>query len=346
MSWIVFDICSKQKRLSELKNISSAPDFWSTPNFKDVLQEIKSLEDIINSINKAGEEAKYLKEVYEIISENDPLFKEIDKKLHELGNQIKDLEFKTLLDDKFDNKNAFFSIQSGAGGTDACDFASMLFRMYCRWFDKKGFNYQVTSMLKDEEAGIKSVTIYVTGNYVYGQLKAEVGVHRLVRISPFNANNKRQTSFVSCEVMPEMDEIQVNINTSDLRIETFKSGGAGGQHVNKTESAVRIIHTPTNIQVECQNERSQILNRKVAMKILSSKLYKYYEQQNKSEIQKIQGTKSDITFGAQIRSYTLHPYQLVKDHRTNLEVSNIQAVLDGEIDEYIEAFLKYSKRKM
>lgn len=281
----------------------------------------------------------------QILSDDDAMWSQMLERLKAADSLLAELELQTLFHDSFDPKNAFFSIHAGAGGTDACDFAAMLYRMYTRWFENKGFKYDVTSLLRDEEAGYRNITAFVSGEYAFGHLKAEAGVHRLVRISPFNASGKRQTSFVSCEVVPEMDDVQVELNPTELKIETFRSGGAGGQHVNKTESAVRITHLPTSIVVECQNERSQMLNRKVAMKILASKLFKHKQTQQKKELEDLQGEKADITFGSQIRSYVLHPYRMVKDHRTGLESGNVDAVLDGAIDDFVAAYLRHVKKK-
>lgn len=341
----VFDLPSQQKKLLELKKKTESQGIWSGPDSKRIFQEIKRIEGLTSRIDQTRQEISYYREMSQILDDDDAMWPQMLDKLNSADLLLAELELQTLLDDPLDQKNAFFSVHAGAGGTDACDFAAMLYRMYTRWFEKKGFKYDVTSLLRDEEAGYRSITVLVSGDYVFGHLKAEAGVHRLVRISPFNAGGKRQTSFASCEVVPEMDEVQVEMNPADLKIETFRSGGAGGQHVNKTESAVRITHVPTSIVVECQNERSQMLNRKVAMKMLASKLYKFKQMQQKKELEDLQGEKADITFGSQIRSYVLHPYRMVKDHRTGVESGNVDAVLDGAIDDFVAAYLRHAKKK-
>ena len=273
--------------------------------------------------------------------ENDEeTLKEVSAKISQVEKDLRAAEFKRMLGGESDRNNAIVSIHSGAGGTEAQDWASMLLRMYLRWVERKGFRAEVIDTLAGEEAGVKSATFEVTGEYAYGYLKAEVGIHRLVRISPFDAGKRRHTSFASIFVYPEIDEdIVIDIRDEDLRVDTFRSSGAGGQHVNKTESAIRITHLPTGIVVQCQNERSQHKNRAMAMKVLKSRLYelKLREQEEKAEA--LHNAKKDIAWGSQIRSYVLHPYKMVKDHRTNLEVGNATRVLDGDIDEFINAYL-------
>lgn len=255
-----------------------------------------------------------------------------------------DLEFKSMLSDPADKSSAILSINSGAGGTEACDWANMLLRMYSKWADKKGYKIQTLDMLPGEEAGIKNVTTIIRGSFVYGYLKAENGVHRLVRISPFDANKRRHTSFASVDVIPEIsDDIKVEISENDLRVDTYRASGRGGQHVNVTDSAVRITHIPTGIVVQCQNERSQHKNKTMAMKVLKARLYEVERKKKFDELAKHYVEKQKIEWGSQIRSYVMHPYSMVKDHRTNLQTSNVQAVMDGDIDEFIEAYLK-SKR--
>ena len=273
--------------------------------------------------------------------ENDEeTLKEVSAKVNQVEKDLQAAEFKRMLGGESDRNNAIVSIHSGAGGTEAQDWASMLLRMYLRWAERKGFRTEVIDTLAGEEAGIKSATFEVTGEYAYGYLKAEVGIHRLVRISPFDAGKRRHTSFASVFVYPEVEEdIVVEIKEEDLRVDTFRSSGAGGQHVNKTESAVRITHIPTGIVVQCQNERSQHKNRAMAMKVLKSRLYelKIREQEEKAEA--LHSAKKDIAWGSQIRSYVLQPYRLVKDHRTNFEMGNVDAALDGDLDEFIQAYL-------
>jgi len=254
--------------------------------------------------------------------------------------EVQAAEFKRMLGGENDPNNAIVSIHSGAGGTEAQDWADMLLRMYLRWSERKGFHTEIIDYLPGEEAGVKSVTITVNGDYAYGYLKAESGIHRLVRISPFDAGKRRHTSFASLFVYPEIQEdIVVEINEDDLRVDTFRSSGAGGQHVNKTDSAVRITHLPTGIVVQCQNERSQHKNRAMAMKVLKARLYELKRKEQEEKMEQLHSTKKDIAWGSQIRSYTLQPYRLVKDHRTNLEVGNVDAVLDGDLDPFIEAYL-------
>ena len=275
--------------------------------------------------------------------ENDEsLIPEIQELLDEFVSEFDNLRIKTLLSGEYDNNNAILTLHAGAGGTEACDWTSMLFRMYTRWADKKGFTTEVLDYLDGDEAGIKSVTVQINGENAYGYLKSEKGVHRLVRISPFNANGKRQTSFSSCEVMPDIeDDIDIEINEDDLRIDTYRSSGAGGQHINKTSSAVRITHIPTNIVVQCQNERSQFQNKDKAMQMLKAKLYLLKQQENMEKLSDIRGEVSENGFGSQIRSYVMQPYKLIKDHRTNMEIGNVESVMDGGIDPFINAYLKW-----
>jgi peptide chain release factor 2 len=266
---------------------------------------------------------------------------EIRLELERLTREFEHLEFQSILNDPMDNHNCFLYLHPGAGGTESCDWANMLLRMYLRWTEQQGFTSELMEIQAGDEVGIKSATVLIKGEYAYGYLKAEVGVHRLVRISPFDANKRRHTSFASVYVYPEVDEtIEVDIKETDLRIDTFRSSGAGGQHVNVTDSAVRMTHLPTGIVVSCQNERSQHKNRAMAMKILRSRLYEYYREQKEVEAAKLEQLKKDIAWGNQIRSYTFQPYSLVKDHRTGLEVGNISAVMDGNITPFIESYLK------
>ncbi len=266
--------------------------------------------------------------------------KEVSSGLQELARQVRSLELTSALSGQYDKGNAILSINAGAGGTESQDWAQMLLRMYLRWAEAKKFRTDVIDVLEGEEAGLKNVTVTVDGPYVYGYLRAEIGVHRLVRISPFDANKRRHTSFASVFVYPEIsDDIDVKIEEKDLRIDTFRSGGHGGQHINVTDSAVRITHLPTGIVATCQNERSQHKNKAMAMKVLRARLYEHYRQQQDEEMAKLEGVKQAIAWGSQIRSYVLAPYQLVKDHRTGEETGNVSAVLDGELDRFIEAYL-------
>jgi peptide chain release factor 2 len=276
-----------------------------------------------------------------VIEENDQaILEELDDETKQIENQAKDLELKGLLSNPEDEKDAILTIHPGAGGTESHDWAQMLMRLYIRWCERRGYKHEVMDMLYGEEAGIKSVTIEISGSYAYGFLKAESGVHRLVRISPFDAGARRHTSFASVFVLPEMDEdVEIEIDSNDLRIDTFRASGAGGQHVNRTDSAVRITHIPTNIVVSCQNERSQHKNKANAMKILKARLYQRKLEEERAKRQKLEDSKTEIAWGNQIRSYVFHPYNMVKDHRTDYETSNVQRVMDGEIDDFIYAFL-------
>ncbi len=288
--------------------------------------------------------ARDLEVLKELASEDPEFSREFDETLKKFEKKLADFEVKLLLDEPEDAGNAILEIHPGAGGTESHDWAEMLMRMYLRWMERKGFKYEILDLLPGEEAGIKSVSILVKGPYAYGLLKNEIGVHRLVRISPFDASHRRHTSFASVFVYPEKEEVQVEIRPEDLKIETMRSSGAGGQHVNKTESAVRITHIPTGITVMARNERSQHRNKEMAMKILKAKLYQYYLEKEREKMKELEEQKTDIAWGHQIRSYVLHPYRLVKDHRTGLEHTNPDEVLDGDIDEFIRQYLLKSKR--
>ena len=306
-----------------------------------VYEELKALSNMQN-IAKTEDLSIIQSESSEIYEE----IKEILTTTAQIENDIEKLEISTLLSGKYDNNNAILTLHPGAGGTEAQDWVQMLYRMYTRWANANGYELKELDYLDGEEAGIKSVTFLVSGEYAYGHLKAEMGVHRLVRISPFDAGGRRHTSFASLEVLPEITEdIEININPDDLRIDTYRASGAGGQHVNKTSSAIRITHIPTNIVVTCQSERSQIQNRETAMKMLKSKLLNLKEKENKEKIEDLKGSQMDIAWGSQIRSYVFCPYTMVKDHRTNYEVGNVQAVMDGDLNGFIDSYLKWSNSK-
>ena len=276
-----------------------------------------------------------------IEEEDGSVLEEVRENMKSLRKDIDDLKIQTLFSGSYDKNNAILTLHSGAGGTEAQDWVAMLYRMFTRWAEKKGYALKELDYLEGEEAGIKSVSVLISGQYAYGYLKSEKGVHRLVRISPFDASGRRHTSFASAEVMPELDDdVQVEINPEDLKIDTYRSSGAGGQHVNKTESAIRITHIPTGIVAACQNERSQFQNKETAMKMVKAKLLELKEREQKDKVDGIKGEQRDIAWGSQIRSYVFHPYSMVKDHRTNVEMGNVNAVMDGEIDEFINAFLK------
>lgn len=326
-----------------------APDFWNDQTHaKKVSKQISILRDEIEHMNKL-DSIKGDLETYLLLLEEDmnaALFQEAVSHLQEYHEFIQKAEVACLLNEKFDHYNAIITIHAGAGGTEAQDWAEMLLRMYTRWAEKNKFAFVIVDYLSGDEAGIKSVTAEITGNYAYGLLKAEIGIHRLVRISPFNSQGKRQTSFASLFVYPEIDDdIEVEIETKDLKIDTYRASGAGGQHVNTTDSAVRITHLPTNIVVSCQNERSQIQNRDKAMTMLKSRLYQHYEDLRDKERKDVESTKSDIGWGNQIRSYVFQPYQMVKDHRTNFESGVVDRVMDGDLDGFIYAWLKFVAAK-
>lgn len=341
---IHFDISKLEQELADLEKQTGEPDFWNnSQNDSIVLKKITSLKSKIQSFKKVKIEFDNIYEINELLkSESDEeLEKELIAGIILIEKEIDKLEISTLLSGKYDANNAIITLHPGAGGTEAQDWVQMLYRMYTRWVNDNGYKLEELDYLDGDEAGIKSVTFTVSGEYAYGYLKGEQGVHRLVRISPFDAGGRRHTSFASVEVLPEItDDIQVDINPDDLRIDTYRASGAGGQHVNKTSSAIRITHIPTNIVVACQTERSQIQNRETAMRMLKSKLLTLKEKEQKDTIDELKGNQMDIAWGSQIRSYVFCPYTLVKDHRTNYEVGNVEAVMNGEIDGFIEACLK------
>ena len=342
---IHFDVANKEKELAELEKQTTQNEFWSdAENSSKVLKKITSLKNKVNNFKKVKSELDNLVDMNGLLQleEDEALTKELLHNTFELEKEIDKLEITTLLSGKYDINNAIITIHPGAGGTEAQDWAEMLYRMYTRWANANGYEVKELDYLDGEEAGLKSVTFLVSGDYSYGYLKGEMGVHRLVRISPFDAGGRRHTSFASVEVLPEIaEDIEVDINPDDLRIDTYRASGAGGQHVNKTSSAIRITHIPTNIVVACQSERSQIQNRETAMKMLKSKLINLKEKEQKEKIEDLKGVQMDIAWGSQIRSYVFCPYTLVKDHRTNYEVGNVQAVMDGDLNGFMDAYLKY-----
>lgn len=323
------------------------PSFWDDPDSSQgIIQENKVLQRRLELWRELTQQYEELEVLIEIAEEGDEsVFPDIKKLVDTFGKRLDEVEFEQMLGAEHDRSNAILSINAGAGGTEAQDWADMLLRMYLRWCERHEYTTQLVDILPDQEAGIKSATITVSGAYAFGYLKAEIGVHRLVRISPFDTGKRRHTSFASVMVIPEIDEnINIEIDEDDLRIDTYRSSGAGGQHVNVTDSAVRITHLPTGIVVQCQNERSQHKNRAQAMKILRARLYELRQQEHDEQMEKLQGEKRVIAWGSQIRSYVMQPYQMVKDHRTNHETSNVTAVLDGELDEFIRQYLLQGSR--
>ena len=343
------DLENKERRITELDKSMEEPGFWDDPERSTkTVREAKNLKDTVDGYKHLEQQYEDIQVMIEMgYEENDPaMIPEIQEMLDEFVKELEELRTKTLLSGEYDGCNAILKLNAGAGGTEAMDWCSMLYRMYQRWADKKGFTTEVLDFLDGDEAGLKSITLQVNGENAYGYLKSEKGVHRLVRISPFNAAGKRQTSFVSCDVMPDIEEdLDVEINPDDLRIDTYRSSGAGGQHINKTSSAIRITHLPTGIVVQCQNERSQFQNKDKAMQMLKAKLYLLKQQENAEKLSDIRGDVNDINFGNQIRSYVMQPYTLVKDHRTNAENGNVNAVMDGDIDLFISAYLKWISLK-
>ncbi len=318
-------------------------DFWEDPDKgKEILKERATLTEIIENFDDLGTQLEENQLLLDMAIEEDDAdtIQEVAQKVAALQKRVRSLEVQQMLSGENDEKNAIVSINAGAGGTEAQDWAQMLLRMYLRWCEHKGFSTEIVDLLEGEEAGIKSVTFTVSGKYAYGLLKAESGIHRLVRISPFDASGRRHTSFAAVFVYPEIDDtIVIDIKPSDLRIDTFRASGAGGQHVNKTSSAVRITHLPTGIVVQCQNEKSQHRNREIAMKVLRARLYERERQKQQEKMQELHDNLDDIAWGNQIRSYVLQPYRLVKDHRTQVEKGNVESVLDGDLDDFIEAYL-------
>ena len=346
---IHFDVENKEKELKELESKTTENDFWNdTDNSSKVLKQINSLKSKVEGFKKLNNELNNLLEMSELlqVEKDEELAKELLKSTYTLEKDIEKLEITTLLSGKYDNNNAILTIHPGAGGTEAQDWAEMLYRMYTRWANANGYEVKELDYLEGDEAGLKSVTFSVNGDYAYGYLKGEMGVHRLVRISPFDAGGRRHTSFASVEVLPEItDDIELDINPDDIKMDVYRSSGAGGQHINKTSSAVRLTHIPTGIIVACQTERSQFQNRDTAMKMLKSKLLNLKEKEQKDTIDELKGIQMDIAWGSQIRSYVFCPYTLVKDHRTNYEVGNVQAVMDGDLNGFIDSYLKFNLEK-
>lgn len=344
-----FDLDFIEKELIELRTLTSEDGFWNEPSkAQQITAKISNYENTVREfegIKHSLEEGMEYLELAEA-EDDDELYQEAKKILVPLSQKVERLTLRSMLNGEDDSKNAILTIHPGAGGTESQDWADMLMRMYLRYIEQSGRKANIIDLLKGEEAGIKDVIIEVSGNYAYGYLKAEAGIHRLVRISPFDSNARRHTSFASVFIYPEVDDtIEIEINPQDLRIDTYRASGAGGQHVNKTDSAIRITHIPSGIVVQCQNERSQHKNKESAMKLLKARLYQKQKEEREKEKEKVEQTKTDIAWGHQIRSYVFQPYTMVKDHRTNLSTGNIQAVMDGNLDEFIDAFLSMQAKR-
>lgn len=341
----IFDLDFLKKKISDLEKKTFDQNFWNNDRSKDILKELNSRKKILEEYEKINSMNEDIIMLIEFIEMGDTSYtNELEEKIVETENEIQGFKIKLLLDEKYDMNDVILTINSGAGGTEACDWAEMLYRMYDRWSYHNGFKVEILDSTSGEETGIKSITLNIKGNYAYGYLKGEKGVHRLVRISPFDSNGKRHTSFAAVNVIPEIDDdVSIEIKTEDLKIDTYRASGAGGQHINTTDSAVRITHIPTNTVVTCQKERSQIKNKETAMKILKSKLFEMELEKREKEMEDLKGTDSKIEWGSQIRSYVFHPYKMVKDHRTKAEEGNVDKVMDGDINNFINEYLKFYK---
>ena len=345
----IFDLAAKGKRAEQLEQAAQDPDFWKEPDrAQRLLRELGDLREQLSldaTLRRDVEDQRTLLELGRD-AEDEEILKEVERTVKTLEQRIGDLEIRVVLSGPHDRGNAILSINPGAGGTESQDWAQMLLRMYLRWVENRGFKAQILDLQPGDEAGIKGAVVSVCGLYAYGYFRAEVGVHRLVRMSPFDASRRRHTSFASVAVLPEVEEVEVVINEKDLRIDTFRASGHGGQHVNVTDSAVRITHIPTGMVVSCQNERSQHKNKALAMKVLRSRLFEHFREKQEKEMQALTGEKKEIAWGSQIQSYTLAPYQLVKDHRTGVETGNVEAVLNGAIDLFVDAYLFQAARRL
>ena len=339
------DLENKERRIEELERTMAEPAFWDNPEqSQKIMKDLGSLKDDVATYSRLRSQYEETELLIDMGNEEDDasVIPDIEQTLADFEADFEAIRIKTLLSGEYDRYNAIVTLHPGAGGTEACDWCSMLYRMYSRWIDKKGFSVELLDYLDGDEAGIKSVTFQINGENAYGLMRSEMGIHRLVRISPFNAAGKRQTSFVSCDVMPDIEEdVDVEVRDEDIRIDTYRSSGAGGQHINKTSSAIRITHFPTGIVVTCQNERSQFQNKDKAMQMLKAKLYMLKIEENKAKAGEIRGEVKDIAWGSQIRSYVFQPYTMVKDLRSGYETGNVQAVMDGDLDPFINAYLKW-----
>ncbi|MBI2821469.1 MAG: peptide chain release factor 2 [Acidobacteria bacterium] len=343
---VYLDVAAKEQERKQIEEIVTQADFWKkTPEeTQAVLQRRSRIEGELEAAAELRRRLEDIETLFQLAEEGEPVVADLGQELKRLEERCDELEIQTLLSGEHDAANAIVTIHPGAGGTESQDWAEMLLRMYLRWAERHGYRVQMVDYQAGEEAGIKSVTFTVSGEYAYGYLRSEIGVHRLVRISPFDANARRHTSFASVFVSPEIDDsIEVKVEDKDLRVDTYRSSGAGGQHVNVTDSAIRLTHLPTGIVVSCQNERSQHRNREMAMKVLKSKLYELELEKKRQQLARIEDAKSDIAWGSQIRSYVLHPYRLAKDHRTKKEIGDVDSVLDGRIDPFITEFLQQQK---
>ncbi len=337
----VFDLPSKAERRAELEKRMEQPDFWNDQNSaQKIVEELKALRTAIDPWQSLEADSTNAQELCEM-AEGDDDIAEVTGEVESIEDRLGKLEFQLMMSGEHDDKNAVVAINPGAGGAESCDWAEMLLRMYMRWGERRGFAVEILELQGSDEGGIKSAVVAIRGPFANGYMRSEIGVHRLVRISPFDAQSRRHTSFASVDVTPEFDdEISIEIDEKDIKIETYRAGGAGGQHVNKTDSAVRMTHMPTGVVAACQNERSQFRNKTMAMRMLKAKLYRLEEMERDAELKKLYGEKGEVAFGSQIRNYVMQPYQMVKDVRTTHETGNIQAVLDGDLDAFMEAYLK------
>lgn len=344
MPWSIFDIAGKEKEIITLEKQSAQPDLWlDSSRAQDIMRKLAEKTRIVQQWRDLEKKLKDAVELIEISEEDDPMVTDIKKEIDEMGAELDEMEFQLALGGEYDSRSAILAIHAGAGGTESQDWAEMLMRMYLRWSERRRFNAEVLDTSPGDEAGIKSTVIAVSGDYAFGYLKSEHGVHRLVRLSPFDADHARHTSFALVEVMPEAEEnIDLEIGPDDIKVDTFRSSGPGGQHMQKTSSAVRVTHLPTGLVVTCQSERSQHMNKDFAMKILRARLLEQELEKQEEERARLKGKRIDAGWGNQIRSYVLHPYRMVKDHRTSYETSNTDAVLDGDLDGIIDAYLRSS----